>query len=95
VSVSQFASSIARIQEAKPDWLMMYITGQTTRITILRPMLQGQDPMGSSINIAQGYEHRRFDPQRWRDSMSRRATWKRSNSTQPKVRRAMAEDVSR
>ena len=28
LSVSQFSSSIARIQEAKPDWLMMYITGQ-------------------------------------------------------------------
>jgi len=42
-------------------------------------MLQGQDPDGSSINIAQGYEHRASILQRWRDSMSRRATGRDSN----------------
>ena len=28
LSVSDFTSTISRIQQAKPDWLMMYITGQ-------------------------------------------------------------------
>ncbi len=63
LSVSQFSSSIARIQEAKPDWLMMYITGQNHSNYYPQAVAAGvKIPMGSSINIAQGYEHRRFDP---------------------------------
>ena len=61
LSVSQFASSIARIQQAKPDWLMMYITGQNHSNYYPQANAAGlKIPMGSSINIAQGYEHRRF-----------------------------------
>jgi len=63
LSVSQFSSSIARIQRAKPDWLMMYITGQNHSNYYPQANAAGlQFPMGSSINIAQGYEHRRFAP---------------------------------
>jgi branched-chain amino acid transport system substrate-binding protein len=63
LSVSQFASSIARIQEKKPDWLMMYITGQNHSNYYPQADAAGvKIPMGSSINIAQGYEHRRFKP---------------------------------
>jgi urea transport system substrate-binding protein len=63
LSVSQFASSISRIQEAKPDWLMMYITGQNHSNYYPQADAAGlKIPMGSSINIAQGYEHRRFKP---------------------------------
>ncbi len=61
LSVSQFSSSIARIQQAKPDWLMMYITGQNHSNYYPQANAAGlKFPMGSSINIAQGYEHRRF-----------------------------------
>ena len=61
LSVSQFASSIARIQQAKPDWLMMYITGQNHSNFYPQANAAGlKIPMGSSINIAQGYEHLRF-----------------------------------
>jgi branched-chain amino acid transport system substrate-binding protein len=63
LSVSQFSSSIARIQQAKPDWLMMYITGQNHSNFYPQANAAGiKIPMGSSINIAQGYEHRRFQP---------------------------------
>ncbi len=63
LSVSQFASSIARIQQAKPDWLMMYITGQNHSNYYPQANAAGlKIPMGSSINIAQGYEHLRFKP---------------------------------
>jgi branched-chain amino acid transport system substrate-binding protein len=63
LSVSQFSSSIARIQRAKPDWLMMYITGQNHSNFYPQANAAGlQIPMGSSINIAQGYEHLRFKP---------------------------------
>ncbi len=63
LSVSQFSSSIARIQQAKPDWLMMYITGQNHSNYYPQAQAAGvRIPMGSSINIAQGYEHLRFKP---------------------------------
>jgi branched-chain amino acid transport system substrate-binding protein len=63
LSVSQFSSSIARIQEVKPDWLMMYITGQNHSNYYPQANAAGiKIPMGSSINIAQGFEHRRFAP---------------------------------
>ncbi len=63
LSVSQFSSSIARIQQARPDWLMMYITGQNHSNYYPQANAAGiKIPMGSSINIAQGYEHRRFKP---------------------------------
>lgn len=61
LSVSQFAPSIARIQRAKPDWLMMYITGQNHSNYYPQANAAGvKIPMGSSINMAQGYEHLRF-----------------------------------
>lgn len=61
LSVSQFSSSIARIQQAKPDWMMMYITGQNHSNFYPQANAAGlKIPMGSSINIAQGYEHLRF-----------------------------------
>ncbi len=63
LSVTQFSSSIARIQRAKPDWLVMYITGQNHANYYPQANAAGvRIPMGSSINIAQGYEHLRFKP---------------------------------
>jgi hypothetical protein len=53
LSVSQFSSSIAKIQQAKPDWLMMYITGQNHSNYYPQANAAGlKIPMGSSINIA-------------------------------------------
>lgn len=61
LSVSQFSSTIARVQKAKPDWLMMYITGENHSNYYPQANAAGvKFPMGSSINMAQGYEHIRF-----------------------------------
>lgn len=61
LSVSDFTSTISRIQEANPDWLMMYITGQNhSNYYPQANSAQARFPMGSSINMAQGYEHKRF-----------------------------------
>lgn len=63
LSVSQFSSTIARVQKAKPDWLMMYITGENHSNFYPQANAAGvKFPMGSSINMAQGYEHTRFSP---------------------------------
>ncbi len=63
LSVSDFTSTIARIQNAKPDWLMMYITGQNHSNYYPQANAAGVHyPMGSSINMAQGYEHKQFAP---------------------------------
>lgn len=63
LSVSQFSSTISRIQKAKPDWLMMYITGENHSNFYPQANAAGvKFPMGSSINMAQGYEHIRFSP---------------------------------
>lgn len=63
LSVSQFSSTIARVQRAKPDWLMMYITGENHSNYYPQANAAGvKYPMGSSINMAQGYEHLRFSP---------------------------------
>ena len=63
LSVSQFSSTIARVQKAKPDWLMMYITGENHSNFYPQANAAGvKYPMGSSINMAQGYEHIRFSP---------------------------------
>jgi len=61
LSVSDFTSTISRIQRTNPDWLMMYITGQNHSNYYPQANAAGNRyPMGSSINMAQGYEHRRF-----------------------------------
>jgi branched-chain amino acid transport system substrate-binding protein len=63
LSVSQFSSTIARVQKAKPDWMMMYITGENHSNFYPQANAAGvKIPMGSSINMAQGYEHTRFSP---------------------------------
>jgi urea transport system substrate-binding protein len=63
LSVSDFTSTIARIEQVKADWLMMYITGQNHANFYPQANAAGlKRPMGSSINLAQGYEHKRFAP---------------------------------
>lgn len=63
LEVSQFSDVISRVQRADPDWLLMYITGENHSSYYPQANSAGlRIPMGSSINIAQGYEHLRFDP---------------------------------
>jgi urea transport system substrate-binding protein len=61
LSVSQFSSTIEKIQNAKPDFLVMYITGANHASFYPQAQAAGlKIPFASSINVAQGYEHRRF-----------------------------------
>jgi len=62
LEVTQFASSIERVQQAKPDFLVMYITGDPHASFYPQAVAAGLNiPFATSINVAQGYEHKRFD----------------------------------
>jgi branched-chain amino acid transport system substrate-binding protein len=53
--VSEFGSTISRIQRAEPDWLMMYITGQNHSDHYPQAYAAGvRYPMRSSISMAPG-----------------------------------------
>lgn len=61
MGVSQFAQTIQNIQKAKPDWLLMLNVGAAQdsffeQATAAKLNL----PMGSSVKIMLGYEHKRF-----------------------------------
>lgn len=63
LSVSQFSSSIDKIQKADPDILVVLLTGVTQSSFYGQWATAGMDvPIATTINIAQGYEHKRFDP---------------------------------
>jgi branched-chain amino acid transport system substrate-binding protein len=63
LEVSEFSIQISRIQAVDPDWIMMYITGGPHSNFYPQADSAGLNyPYGSSINMAQGYEHLRFDP---------------------------------
>ena len=63
LSVSQFSSSIDKIQKADPDILVVLLTGVTQSSFYGQWAAAGMDvPIATTINIAQGYEHLRFDP---------------------------------
>ncbi len=63
LSVSQFSSSIDKIQKAKPDVLVVLLTGVTQSSFYGQWATAGMNvPIATTINIAQGYEHLRFDP---------------------------------
>lgn len=63
LGVSQFSQTIQNIQEAAPDVLMTLLVG-TAQASFYEQAAAADlgIPMGSSVNVAQGYEHRRFDP---------------------------------
>lgn len=62
LSVSEFSTVIARIQQEKPDWLMTLLVGQNQSNFYPQASAAGLSlPMSSTVNMAQGYEHRRFD----------------------------------
>lgn len=63
LSVSEFSTVIARIQQAKPDWVMTLLVGQNHANYYPQAAAAGLSfPMASTVNMAQGYEHRRFKP---------------------------------
>ena len=64
LSVSQFSSSIEKIQQADPDVLVVLLTGVTQSSFYGQWFAANskQIPIATTINIAQGYEHLRFDP---------------------------------
>lgn len=62
LSVSDFTTSIARIQQAKPDWVFTLLVGSNQSNYYPQAAAAGLDyPMASTVNMAQGYEHRRFE----------------------------------
>lgn len=63
LSTSQFSASIDKIQKADPDVLVVLLTGVTQSSFYGQWAAAGMDvPIATTINIAQGYEHLRFDP---------------------------------
>jgi branched-chain amino acid transport system substrate-binding protein len=63
LSVSEFSSVIAKVQAAKPDWVMTLMVGQNQSNYYPQAAAAGLKlPMASTINMAQGYEHKRFQP---------------------------------
>ena len=61
LSVSDFSTSIARIQAAKPDWVFTLLVGSNQSNYYPQASAAGLEyPMASTVNMAQGYEHRRF-----------------------------------
>jgi len=62
-SVNQFGSTINRLQGADPDIIMSFLTGQNhTTFFEQRDSAGVTIPIGTSITMAQAYEHRRLDP---------------------------------
>ena len=63
LSVSDFSTSIARVQAAKPDWVFTLLVGSNQSNYYPQAAAAGLEyPMASTVNMAQGYEHRRFAP---------------------------------
>ena len=63
LGVSQFGQTIQNIQKAKPDWLMSLIVGNAQSSFYEQAPAAGlKIPMGSSITIGLGFEHKRFKP---------------------------------
>jgi len=63
LSESGFSSTINRIQEADPDFVMSMLVGNNHTAFYEQKASAGLDvPIGTSTAMAQGYEHRRLDP---------------------------------
>ncbi|WP_247006031.1 urea ABC transporter substrate-binding protein [Halorientalis litorea] len=63
LSNSSFGSTINRIQEADPDFVMSMLVGNNHTSFYRQKASAGLDvPIGTSTAMAQGYEHRRLDP---------------------------------
>ena len=64
LEVSQFSSTIANIQAAQPDFLVTLLVGTAQSSFYEQWGTSGIEgcPMATTVNIAQGYEHKRFTP---------------------------------
>ena len=63
LSSSSFSSTINRIQEADPDFVMSMLVGANHTAFYEQKASAGLDvPIGTSTAMAQGYEHLRLDP---------------------------------
>ncbi len=68
LGVSQFSQTIQNIQAAKPDVLITLLVGTAQASFYEQAVSANLDlPMGSSVNVAQGYEHLRFEPPALKD----------------------------
>jgi urea ABC transporter substrate-binding protein len=63
LGVSQFSQTIKNIQAAKPDVLVTLLVGTAQSSYYEQANAAGLHvPMGSSVNVGQAYEHKRFKP---------------------------------
>ena len=63
LGVSQFSSTIQNIQKAKPDVLITLLVGTAQSSYYEQASAANlRVPMGSSVNVGQAYEHKRFKP---------------------------------
>ena len=68
LGVSQFSQSIQNIQKAKPDFVVTLLVG-TAQASYYEQAASANVnlPMASSVNVGQGYEHKRFKPTSLKD----------------------------
>jgi urea transport system substrate-binding protein len=63
LGVSQFSQTIKNIQAAKPDFVVTLLVGTAQSSYYEQARAGGLElPMASSVNVGQGYEHKRFKP---------------------------------
>ncbi|GGN24403.1 urea ABC transporter substrate-binding protein [Halarchaeum nitratireducens] len=63
LSVSDYGSSVNKIQKADPDFIATVMVGSNQSNFFKQKATAGLDlPMASAVNLAQSYEHVRFDP---------------------------------
>ncbi|MEO8936207.1 MAG: urea ABC transporter substrate-binding protein [Burkholderiaceae bacterium] len=68
LSVSQFSQTIQNIQKAKPDVLITLLVGANQASFYEQQAAANLNiPMGSSVNVGQAYEHKRFKPPALKD----------------------------
>ena len=68
LGVSQFSQTIQNIQKAKPDFVVTLLVG-TAQASYYEQAASANVnlPMASSVNVGQGYEHKRFKPPSLKD----------------------------
>ena len=60
---SDFNAVVQRVKQAKPDWIMTLLIGAAQQNYYPRASAAGlRIPMASTVNMAQGFEHVRFNP---------------------------------
>ena len=68
LGVSQFSQTIQNIQNAKPDFVVTLLVGAAQASYYEQAAAANVDlPMASSVNVGQGYEHKRFTPPSLKD----------------------------